>query len=103
FEFIGTVDNSTYLTVSDTLKWRAEVCGGEEAILNYSIKPVNDRAKLVAKILGTEVVGGEDVRDCAIINVILPLTASGVKIVGLQCATPENGWKSNWMKAVMLK
>jgi hypothetical protein len=84
FEFVGTIDNTNYLVVPDAVKWREEVCGGEEAIIEYNTKLAQQGGQLVAKILGTEVMDNstKTVSNCCLANVRLPLTASPSKIAG---------------------
>ena len=99
FQFIGTLDNSPYYCVPAAIKFRNDILGGEEEIYRY-IRDVAQRgANLLAMILGTEVMddmdpgeglramgsvegqaGGREnrwlggLRDCAMANVLLPLT-----------------------------
>jgi selenocysteine lyase/cysteine desulfurase len=36
FEFVGTLDNTPYLCVQDSIEWRGRVLGGEERIIKYT-------------------------------------------------------------------
>lgn len=75
FNFIGTQDNTNYTCVKESIRWRQEVLGGEEAILNYVTKLAHDGGRKVAEILGTEVLENSEgtLTRCGIINVGLPL------------------------------
>jgi selenocysteine lyase/cysteine desulfurase len=76
FEFIGTLDNSNYFCVPAALKFRQEVCGGEQAIMDYCLHVVREGGNKAAKILGTEIMDNSTgtARDCAFTNIRLPLT-----------------------------
>jgi selenocysteine lyase/cysteine desulfurase len=75
FEFVGTLDNSPYLCVPEALRWRREVCGGEDAIYFYCQTLVRHGSRHVADVLGTEVLDNEDgtLTRCCMANVRLPL------------------------------
>lgn len=109
FQFVATADNSAFYCVPAALNFRMNLCGGEEAIYNY-IRDVAQRgADLLAMLLGTEVmddldagfglktmgsyeasdrrVGGHHgwsggLRDCAMANVLLPVTIVGATTRG---------------------
>ncbi|KAJ4392798.1 Glycosylphosphatidylinositol (GPI)-anchored cell wall endoglucanase [Neurospora sp. IMI 360204] len=75
FEFVGTMDNSPFFCVKDAIKWREEVLGGEERIMEYMTRLAREGGQKVAEILGTRVLEnskGTLVR-CAMVNVALPL------------------------------
>jgi len=74
FNFIGTLDNSPYLCVKDSIKWRQEVLGGEERILEYQRELARKGGKIVADILGTSILENKEgcLTDCAMVNVPLP-------------------------------
>lgn len=94
FEFVGTIDNTNYLVAAEAIKWRKEVCGGEEAIMTYIKKLTKDGGKAVAKILGTQVLENktETLTECALVNVKLPL------VVGEQGLESEEVAKvASWM------
>ncbi|KAJ5755577.1 hypothetical protein N7533_005120 [Penicillium manginii] len=84
FEFVATSDDSAYICVEAALKFRKEVCGGEEAIMAYCQKVTNEGADAVASILGTEVLqepglkSGEEsrMRACALTTVRLPIAVA---------------------------
>ena len=75
FEFVGTLDNTPYLCIAAALKFRQEVCGGEEKIMRYCTEVVKAGGVTVAKILGTEVLDNEEgsLTKCCFANVRLPL------------------------------
>ncbi|KAK3399605.1 pyridoxal phosphate-dependent transferase [Sordaria brevicollis] len=75
FEFVGTVDNSPFFCVKDAIRWRKEVLGGEERIMEYTTNLARTGGQKVAEILGTRVLEnkkGTLVR-CAMVNIALPL------------------------------
>jgi hypothetical protein len=76
FGFVGTLDNGPFLCIPEALRFRREVCGGEQAIMNYCHTLAHDGGQLVARMLGTEVLdNGEHTltRECCMVNVRLPL------------------------------
>ena len=75
FEYVATLDVCPYLCIEEALKFRREVCGGEERIMKYCDKISNEAGRLAADILGTEVMenGTKTLTDCAFTNVRLPL------------------------------
>ena len=79
FEFIGTTDNLPYLTVPEALKWRREVCGGEEKIRSYCNNLAREGGHRVAEILGTYVLDNKEhsLTTCCMVNVLLPLSLGG--------------------------
>lgn len=78
FEYVGTVDDSAYLCVTEAVKFREEVCGGEEAILSYTQNLAKTGGALVASILDTEVLDNSTntITNCAMVNVFMPLTTN---------------------------
>ena len=55
FRFVATTDDSAYLCIQAALKFRKEVCGGEESIRAYNTHIAMAGGKKMASILGTEV------------------------------------------------
>jgi selenocysteine lyase/cysteine desulfurase len=105
FEFIGTIDNSNYLVIPEALKWREQVCGGEQSIMEYNNKLATDGSMAIAKILGTEVIDNKShtLTNCCLVNVVLPLTASAEKIPGINTVNPQFGWEATeWMTKVLV-
>ncbi|KAK3389857.1 pyridoxal phosphate-dependent transferase [Podospora didyma] len=75
FEFIGTLDNSPFLCVKDAIRWREEVLGGEERILEYTHALAKKGGQRVAEILGTKILDNESgtLTRNSMVNVALPL------------------------------
>lgn len=84
FDFVATTDDSAYLCIPAALKFRAEVCGGEDAIISYCERVVNEGADAVTAILGTDVMQEPDLkpgepsrmRQCAMRTVRLPIAVA---------------------------
>ncbi|KAK3176631.1 hypothetical protein OEA41_007954 [Lepraria neglecta] len=76
FEFVATIDVSPYLCIEEALKFRREVCGGEENIMAYCESISNEAGRRIAEILGTDVMENSEktLTRCAMTNVRLPLT-----------------------------
>lgn len=77
FDYVGTVDYSPYFCIPAALKFRAEVCGGEKNIMDYCTTVAWQGARIVANILGTEVLDNEQgslTNQTCMVNVRLPLT-----------------------------
>ncbi|KAH2372381.1 hypothetical protein KXV98_008140 [Aspergillus fumigatus] len=85
FEFVATTDDTAYLCVPAALKFRSQVCGGEDRIYAYLEKLAMEAGDIVAAALGTEVMQepglkpGEvsQLRRCAMATVRLPFAVSG--------------------------
>ncbi|KAF3395737.1 hypothetical protein F1880_007294 [Penicillium rolfsii] len=81
FEFVATSDDSAYICVPAALKFRQQVCGGEDAIISYCTNLANEAADAVAAILGTDVMQEPDLkpgeksnmRQCMMTTVRLPI------------------------------
>ncbi len=75
FQFVGTIDNSPYLCIPAALKFRNEVCGGEDKIMAYCRNLAKKAGEIVSKRLGTDVLDNKEgtLTDCAFANVRLPL------------------------------
>ncbi|KAK8042901.1 Hercynylcysteine sulfoxide lyase [Apiospora phragmitis] len=75
FEFTGTIDCSPYLCVTDALRWREEVLGGEAKILQYTQTLAREGGTRTAAILGTEVLENSTgtLGRCSLTNVALPI------------------------------
>lgn len=75
FEFVGTNDDIPYLCVPEAIKWREQVCGGEENIRTYCTNLAREGGEKVAQILGTRVLdnASHTLTNCHMINVLLPL------------------------------
>ncbi|KAK3313616.1 aminotransferase family protein-like protein [Apodospora peruviana] len=72
---VATVDISPYTSVPAALKFRNEVCGGEEAIREYCFGLAMEGGDRAAEILGTEVLDNKSgsIRRCGFANVRLPI------------------------------
>ncbi|ANB14198.1 hypothetical protein AWJ20_5159 [Sugiyamaella lignohabitans] len=73
FLYTGTIDYSAILTIPDSIKFRNEVCGGEERIRQYCTDLATRGGALVAKEFGTEILSGkEDNLITSMVTVALP-------------------------------
>lgn len=104
FQFVATTDNTAFYCIPAALNFRQNLCGGEDAIYEYIRDNAQRGADMLAMLLGTEVMddldtgfglkamgsyegstGQEQVnrrwagglRDCAMANVMLPITILG--------------------------
>jgi len=75
FRYVATQDDSSYLCIQTALRFRQDVCGGEDRIRAYNTHLAIEGGKRIASILGTEVMEetGNPTR-CFFANVRLPLT-----------------------------
>ncbi|KAL5391552.1 hypothetical protein PMIN02_006557 [Paraphaeosphaeria minitans] len=90
FEFVGTIDASSYLCVSAALAWRESI-GGEDTIIRYNQTLAKHGAKRMAEILGTEVMDNETqtLTRCCMANVALPLDAKRMHEIGARAGLEE--------------
>lgn len=104
FQFVATADNTPFYCIPAAINFRQNLCGGEDAIYNYIRDNAQRGADMIAMLLGTEVMddldqgsglkamgsyeastGQEQVsrrwagglRDCAMANILLPITILG--------------------------
>jgi selenocysteine lyase/cysteine desulfurase len=93
FEFVGTMDDSPYLCVKDSIAWREEVLGGEERIYAYQTDLARRGGARVAEILGTRVLDNaeQSMTRCAMVNVELPLAVVQEEKGGEEAETPPPG------------
>lgn len=106
FEFVGTLDNTNYCVVQDAIKWRKQVCGGEKAIIDYSINLTREGGKAAAKILGTKILDNstETLSNCCLVNVLLPLKISDTKIEGVNTIKSGNCMlATQWMQETLVE
>jgi hypothetical protein len=101
FEFTGTLDASPWLCIPTAIRFRREVCGGEEHIYAYCNELARTAGKEVAGILNTKVLENEEgtLGNCAMTNVKLPLeigNASGQ--VTQDSAARVVQWLQNYIK-----
>lgn len=80
FEFVGTLDYTSWLCVPEAIRFRVEKCGGEEKILQYTTNLAKQGGERIANILETEVLGDEDQRECPMVMVRLPVVFSAEDI-----------------------
>lgn len=75
YEWVGTQDDEQYLCVPEAIKWREQVCGGEEAIYEYNNTLLRKATKLVVSELGTEALENEEgtLMNCTMSFIRLPL------------------------------
>lgn len=75
FMWLATVDQTPYLCVPEAIKFRTEVCGGEERIRNYCFNLAREGGRAIANVLGTEVMENtqQTLGNCCFTNVRLPL------------------------------
>ena len=75
FGFVGTSNNDPYIMAPTALKFREEVCGGDEAIIYYCTELARKGGDRAAEAFGTEVLdnGSKTLRRCAFANVRLPI------------------------------
>lgn len=75
FKWAATVDQTPYLCVPEAIKFRNDVCGGENRIRDYCFNLARDGGYRLAKILGTEVMQNSQgtLGQCCFTNVRLPL------------------------------
>ena len=102
FQFVATLDTSPYFCIEEALKFREEVCGGEENILHYCRKISDDAGKRVANILGTEIMENADssLNRCAFSNIRLPLNIG----LGNEEVPEKDAFKAvNWMAEHLVK
>ncbi|KAF7593180.1 hypothetical protein BBP40_011810 [Aspergillus hancockii] len=86
FQDVAITDDTPYLTVPAALNFRAQVPGGEEGVFTYIREIAFKGGNLVARVLGTEVLGESTsngdadkpcrARNCAFANVRLPVMIS---------------------------
>ncbi len=114
FEFVATSDDSAYICVPAALKFRQEICGGEDAIISYNIKLANDAADAVADILGTDVMQEPDLkpgqtsnmRQCAMTTVRLPIgvadDGSAVPGASVTVTSEEAARVFGWIQSTLM-
>ncbi|KAE8415960.1 pyridoxal phosphate-dependent transferase [Aspergillus pseudocaelatus] len=84
FEYVSTTDDTPWLCVPAAMKFRTEVCGGEDRIYAYLETLAREAGDIVARALGTEVMQepglkeGEtsQLRRCGLATVRLPIAVS---------------------------
>lgn len=83
FEFMATVDSAPYYCIPAAIAFRRDVCGGEDAIMQYCSSLARQASDACAELLGTEVLENQQStlrKGVALANVRLPLDAQQVKL-----------------------
>jgi len=75
FEYFGTIDNAPYLCILPALKFRDEVCGGEDNIRAYCMSLAARAETRLVEMLGTQALEVPHEKRCFFANVKLPLIA----------------------------
>lgn len=106
FEFVGTTDNFSFLTVPEAIRWRQKVCGGETEIREYCIQLSRKGGQRVADILGTVILDNvaHTLTDCCMVNILLPIrkpTSGDGSLVKRQ-DNPDTT-VTEWMQQTMIK
>lgn len=81
FEFVATSDDTPYFCIPAAVKFRNEICGGDEHIYTYLYELANEAAEIVAAALQTEVIQEPGIkhwresllRRCGMTTVRLPI------------------------------
>ncbi|PTB65116.1 PLP-dependent transferase [Trichoderma citrinoviride] len=73
FSYTGTIDNGPPLCISAAIKFRKEICGGEEAIREYCRSLAREGENLAVEILQTRTLPIPESKRVAFANVQLPL------------------------------
>ena len=75
FKWAATIDQTPYLCVPDALRFRQDICGGEEKIRRYCFDLAIEGGQAVANHLGTEVMQHHQskLHECCFTNVRLSL------------------------------
>jgi selenocysteine lyase/cysteine desulfurase len=103
FEFVGTMDVSSYLAIPAAIAWRRDVCGGEDAIMKYCWRIGRAGADLVAERLKTEVMKREGGEDCALWNVKIPIcTVEAGACAAIKVAEEDAGKVTDFMTSKMV-
>ncbi|KAI2641314.1 PLP-dependent transferase [Xylaria nigripes] len=94
FEFVGTMDTSPFVCVKKAIDWRERVLGGEARIREYNQVLAREGGKIIARILGTEVLDNKSrtISSCSMTNVALPIDVTIASAVAC-----------NWMMRTMSK
>lgn len=98
FEFVATNDDTPYFCIPAALKFRREICGGEDRIYRYLETLANEAVEIVAMKLGTEALQEPHLnqeersqfRRCAMTNVRLPISTKKDLVLDQSlCSTVE--------------
>jgi selenocysteine lyase/cysteine desulfurase len=91
FAYYGTLDNSAIYCVPEAVRFRKEVCGGEDKIRRYCRELVWEGSEIVASTLGTRMMDVPS-QDSPMVNVLLPLalTSEGKLVLDAQASVEPN-------------
>lgn len=106
FEFVATIDYTPYLCVRDALKFRQQICGGEDLIRSYCTALAFQGGQRVADILGTFTIDSREygLSDCCFTNVLLPLKFPSTATLEEPDFTREEADAvQKWLNATALK
>lgn len=106
FEFVGTVDNAALLCIPAALKFRKEVCGGEQIIMQYCWDLASKGGEAVAKVLGTEVMQDTEKelrRECAMVMVRMPIDVKNGATIATAEAQKTGARVQSWMCEEMVR
>lgn len=112
FEFVATNDDTPYFCVPAALKFRNEVCGGEDRIYTYLETLANEAGDVVAGILATDVLQEPNLapgtqsqlRRCAMSTVRLPIAVGQSETSEKACALVQEdqvGSVVNWFQTTL--
>ena len=104
FSYYGTLDNSSLYCIPEAIRFRQEVCGGEQAIREYSRRLAWDGAKVIADMLKTRVLSLPST-DSPMANLLLPLDFDdeGKLMVDSKSTSTTFGQTIDWLGRTMAK
>ncbi|RJE27609.1 Aminotransferase family protein LolT [Aspergillus sclerotialis] len=90
FQFVATNDDTPYFCLPAALKFRNEICGGEDRIYAYLEHLAKEAGDIVAKELGTDVLqepglvpgAPSQLRRCGMATIRLPIAIQGQSVSG---------------------
>lgn len=102
FQFVATIDVSSYLCIVEALRFRKEVCGGEQKIMQHCVDISNEAGRQAAGILGTEVMENAEktLTRCSMTNFTLPLKIGDAKG---EIPSKDAYLVASWITAVLAK
>lgn len=95
FVKVSTNDTTPYVCVPTALKFRQDICGGEDVVREYCERIAREGGMHMANILGTEVLENRShtLTQCSFTNVKLPLSLAELDV------TPSEGTKiAKWIQ-----
>ena len=79
FKFVATLDNSPSLCIGEALRFRKDICGGEDNIMGYCTDLAIKGGRKMADILQTDVMEeAAQSKRCCFANVRLPVPLDGI-------------------------